>query len=74
MLNADAHSQCTRGRGGLKSVSEVRETSDDILLSFNVCRKNSVAHLCEAWYLALNGWRQAVVRISEMGNRSNWAT
>jgi DNA-directed RNA polymerase alpha subunit len=30
---------------GLKTVGEVREISDDILLSFNDCGKNSVAYL-----------------------------
>jgi DNA-directed RNA polymerase alpha subunit len=33
---------------GLKTVGEVRETSDDILLSFNDCGKTSVAYLREA--------------------------
>jgi DNA-directed RNA polymerase alpha subunit len=32
---------------GLKTVGEVREISDEILLSFNDCGKNSVAHLRE---------------------------
>jgi DNA-directed RNA polymerase alpha subunit len=30
---------------GLKTVGEVREISDEILLSFNDCGKNSVAYL-----------------------------
>ena len=33
---------------GLKTVGEVREMSDEILLSFNDCGKNSVADLREA--------------------------
>jgi Bacterial RNA polymerase, alpha chain C terminal domain len=33
---------------GLKTVGEVREISDEILLSFNDCGKNSVAYLREA--------------------------
>jgi DNA-directed RNA polymerase alpha subunit len=32
---------------GLKTVGEVREISDEILLSFNDCGKNSVAYLRE---------------------------